>query len=139
MKSTDSISEIMTTNVITIKVDDDLREVKKTFAKKNIRHLPVMDGDKLVGMISKNDVMRLSFGNVFDNEDSADDAIFDMLSVDNVMTHNLHSVTTETTIKEVAEIFVESHFHSLPVVDNDGRVVGIVTSTDVIKVLLRIL
>lgn len=136
MKKRESVAHIMSTPVITVdKNDHDLRDVKEVFRKEKIRHVPVMEGDKLVGMLSKNDLMRLSFGSMFDNQDNADEAVLDMLTIDQVMTHKPVAVNSETTIKEVAQILVEKDFHSLPVVDGD-TITGIVTSTDVIKYLL---
>jgi CBS domain-containing protein len=137
MKKREPVSSIMTDSVITVSVNDHLRDVKKKFSKENIRHLPVMSGEELVGIISKNDIMRLSFGSVFDNQENADEAVLDMLSVDQVMTHKPKSIKADMLIRDVAEILVSSHFHSLPVVDDDGKVVGIVTSTDIIQYLLE--
>lgn len=136
MKKREPVSSIMTTSVITVnKADHDLRDVKEIFRKEKIRHLPVMDGDTLVGIVSKNDINRLSFGMFFDNQDNADEAVLDMLSIDQVMTANPKSVSPDTLIKEVAEILAKEDFHSLPVSEN-GTIKGIVTSTDVIKYLL---
>ncbi len=135
MKKRESISTIMTDSLVTVNLNDDLRKVKDIFAKGKFRHLPVMDGEKLVGMVSKNDIMRLSFGQVFDNQGDADEAVLDMLSIDQIMTHNITSIDVNATVKDAAEIFVSSKFHSLPVMQ-DGKVVGIVTSTDIIKYML---
>ncbi len=126
----------MTESVISVNLNDELRKVKSIFAKGNIRHLPVMDGDKLVGMVSKNDIMRLSFGSMFDNQGDADEAVLDMLKIDQVMTHDVKSIDLDATVRDAAEIFVSSHFNSLPVI-KDGSVVGIVTSTDIIQYMLE--
>ena len=137
MKKREPVSSIMTASVITVdKNDHNLRDVKEVFRKEKIRHLPVMEGDKLVGIVSKNDINRLSFGALFDNQGDADEAVLDMLSIDQVMANNPRSVTPDTTIKEVAEIFAAEQFHSLPVAENN-KIKGIVTSTDVIKYLLE--
>lgn len=137
MKKREPVSVIMTASVITVdKNDHDLRDLKEVFRKENIRHIPVMEGDNLVGIVSKNDLNRLSFGSLFDNQGNADEAVLDMLSIDQIMSENPKSVTPETTIKEVAEIFASEQFHSLPVAEN-GTIKGIVTSTDVIKYLLE--
>lgn len=136
MKKREPVSAIMTVELATVqKGKHNLRDVKDIFRKKNIRHLPVMDGDKLVGIISKNDIMRLSFGSMFDNQGEGDEAILDMLSIDQVMSSHPVSVSSDTPIKDIAEIFVKEHFHSLPV-NEEGKLVGIVTSTDVIRYLL---
>ena len=137
MKKREPVSHIMTASVITIdKNTNDLKDVKRLFRNEGIRHLPVMDGGKLCGIISKNDINRLSFGALFDNQGDADEAVMEMLSIDQVMTSHPRVVTTETSVKEVAEIFVHEDFHSLPVVDNN-QIKGIVTSTDLITYLLE--
>lgn len=137
MKKREPVSHIMTASIITLdKNTNDLRDAKKIFHKAGIRHLPVTEGGKLCGIISKNDINRLSFGALFDNQGDADEAVLEMLSIDQVMTAHPKVVNTETSIKEVAEIFATQDFHSLPVVDNN-ELKGIVTSTDVIKYLLE--
>jgi CBS domain-containing protein len=136
MKKREPVSHIMTASVLTVdKVQHNLRDVKGLLNKEKIRHVPVMEGEKLCGIISKNDINRLSFGAIFDNQDNADEAVLDMLSIDQVMSSNPRVVSSDTSIKEVAEILATEDFHSLPVVD-EGKVSGIVTSTDVIKYLL---
>lgn len=136
MKKNESVSYIMTKDVITVDESDKLEEVVRIFKKKNIRHLPVKNGKKITGMISRNDINRLTFGAIFDNQEQIDDAILDLLTIPQVMAANVHSVNSDTSIKEVAEIFSNAEYHSLPVVD-DGELKGIVTTTDVIKYMLE--
>jgi CBS domain-containing protein len=137
MKRREPVTAIMTQSVITVDKDkNNLRDVKGLFNKEKIRHIPVTAHGKLVGIISKNDINRLSFGALFDNQDSADEAVLDMLSIDQVMTYNPTVIGPETVIKDVAEIFATQEFHSLPVAE-DEKLVGIVTSTDVIKYMLE--
>jgi CBS domain-containing protein len=137
MNKTEKVSQIMTASVISIdKNTNDLRDAKMIFRKEGIRHLPVTDGGKLCGILSKNDINRLSFGALFDNQGDADEAVLEMLTLDQIMTAHPRVVTPETSIKEVAEIFAKEDFHSLPVVDGED-LKGIVTSTDVIKYLLE--
>jgi CBS domain-containing protein len=126
----------MTKQVKTVNLNDSLFEVRDLMLAEGFRHVPVMKGDKLVGILSKTDIMRLSFGSVFAGQESADNAVYEMLSIDQVMQHNVRTVTSETTIKEVAEIFAEVEFHALPVVDH-GTLTGIVTTTDLIRYLLE--
>ncbi len=136
MKKREPVSEIMTKSVISVNKDkDNLRDVKKLFNKENIRHLPVNDGNKIIGIISKNDLMRLSFGSMFENQENADEAVLDMLSIDQVMTHNPTTVDSATEIREIAQMLIDGGFNSLPIVD-DGDTVGIVTSTDIMKYFL---
>ncbi len=135
MKKRQPVSDVMTKQVVTVNVKDSLLTVKSVLSNKKVRHLPVLDGGKLVGILSRTDVMRLSFGNVFGEQAEADAAIFEMLSIPQIMTHKPRTVSVSMTIHDVAEILAEEEFHALPVVDGD-KLVGIVTTTDIIRFLL---
>jgi len=125
----------MTKTVLTVKEEDQLRDAVSLINKNNIRHLPVVKGGKVSGIISSTDVNRLTFSGLFNNQEGADEAVLDMLSITQVMTHHPVSVNSDTLIKQVAELFVDNGFHAMPVI-NDGKLEGIVTTTDVIKYLL---
>ncbi len=135
MKQRSPISEIMTKNLVTANLTDGLKEINGLLKTNNIRHIPIVSGDKLVGIISKTDIMRLSLGNVYEGQENADEAIFDMLTTEQVMVSNPTTVNAHDTIKEVAELMSNVEFHALPVLDN-GKIVGIISTTDLIKYLL---
>lgn len=137
MKKREHISAIMTKDVFTIDINKSLHEVNDIFAKHHFRHLPVTSNGDLVGIISQTDILRISFGNTFgEDQGNADQAIFDMLSINQVMKRNPVFVGHNQTIREAAQIFTEQEFHALPVLE-DGKVVGIVTTTDIIKYFLN--
>lgn len=126
----------MTTDVFTADVDKDtLFDVKDLILSKNLRHVPVVRGKKLVGIISKTDIDRLIFSRVFEDEEDADEAVLEMLKIEQVMTHSPKVVSPDATVREVAEILAHEEFHALPVTEGN-RLVGIVTTTDVIKYML---
>lgn len=135
MNTNTPVSSIMTKNLITADIADDLRHVSTLLKRNHIRHIPVVSGDKLVGIVSKSDIMRLSFGDIYEGREQADDTIFDLLKLEQVMVSNPRTVQAGDTIKTVAEIFAHEEFHALPVVDNE-KIVGIVSTTDVIKYML---
>jgi CBS domain-containing protein len=139
MKKREPVSTIMTKNVVAVQLDDTLINANKLISKHHIRHLPVVHGEQLVGMISKTDLNRLTFSGLFAGEGDVDEAVFDMLNIGQVMSHKPRAVKDTDTIKQVAEILSKEEFHALPVVDNDdeSKLVGIVTTTDVIKYLLQ--
>ena len=139
MKKNEPVTHIMSKNVYTAQLDDDLVDVYELVRKHHIRHVPVVHGKQLVGIISKSDLNRLTFSNMFAGEEDADEAVFEMLSVSQVMTHKPRVVKSSDTIKKVAEILSTEEFHALPVVDakDESKLVGIVTTTDVIKYMLE--
>lgn len=136
MKKRVPVSSIMTKNLVTADVNDSLRHVNTLLKDNNIRHVPVVSGSKLVGIISKSDIMRLSFGDIFDGQTEADEAVFDLLKLEQVMVSNPKVITEEETIQEVAEKFTQVDFHALPVVKGE-EIVGIVSTTDLVKYLLE--
>jgi CBS domain-containing protein len=137
MKKRESVKSIMTSNVISVTKETPLKEVVDIVNKNKIRHVPITSGEKLVGIVSRTDLNRLTFSALFSNQEKADDAILEMLSLEQVMTSNPTAIDEEATIKEVAEILSVEEYHALPVVDNHGKLTGIVTTTDVIKYLLE--
>lgn len=72
---------------------------------------------------------------VDEDDDTVGSIVYDMFTVPQVMAKTPEVISSEATVKEVAEILSKREFHALPVVDN-GDLVGIVTTTDLIKYLL---
>ncbi|WP_286968071.1 CBS domain-containing protein [Flavobacterium sp. UBA4854] len=136
MKKREPLSHIMTKSVITVNQNDDLKKVVEKLKANSIRHIPVVNGKEVVGIISRTDINRLTFGALFDGQDRADEAILEMLTISQVMTSKPKTVSSDTIIRDLAEIFVKEEFHALPVVDN-GELKGIVTTTDVLKYFLE--
>ena len=136
MKKQVPISTIMTKNVIKLNLSDDLTKAEMLFKKHKIRHIPVVDSNKIIGMLSYTDLLRISFVDaVDDDEEVVDVTVYNMFTVEQVMAKKLVTVSPDTTIKEVAEIFATKEFHALPVVEGN-LLVGIVTTTDLIKYLI---
>ena len=136
MKKNVPVSTIMSSNVIKLNLTDDLTKAESLFKKHHIRHIPVVNGNHIVGMLSYTDLLRISFADAVDDDElEIDSTVYNMFSVEQVMARNLVKVSPDTTIKEVAEILSKREFHALPVV-LDELLVGIVTTTDLIKYLI---
>lgn len=139
MDLTEKISAIMTANVHSVSKNDELFKALQLIRNHKIRHLPVVEGDQIVGILSSTDLNRLTFGGLFSSHESEseDEGILQMLSISQVMTSKVRTVSADSTIKEVAEIFAKEGFHALPVTDREGKLSGIVTTTDVIRFILK--
>ncbi|CAM4153992.1 CBS domain-containing protein [Gillisia limnaea] len=137
MKKKAPVSEIMTKNIHKLKLSDELSTAESLFKKNHIRHLPVVDAGHIVGMLSYTDLLRISFADAVDEDgEGIETTVYDMFTIEQVMTKKVVSVTSKTTLKEVGEIFLTHDFHALPVVDDDN-LVGIVTTTDMIRCFLN--
>jgi len=136
MKKGTLVSEIMTKDVITLSTSDSLEHAEHLFKSAHIRHIPVVKDGNIKGMLSYSDLLRISFADAVDeDEGTVDTVVYNMFSIEQVMTKNLVSVTSSATIKEVAQLLSKREFHAIPIVDN-SKLVGIVTTTDLIKYLL---
>lgn len=136
MKKGTPISEIMSKDVITLNRTDDLEKAELLFKRKKIRHIPVVSGKEIIGMLSLTDLLRISFAGAMDDEESSGAIVYNMFTVEQIMANNLVSVASTTTIREVAELLSKKEFHAIPVVD-DGELMGIVTTTDLINFLIQ--
>lgn len=132
-----AVSTIMTPNVVRLNLSDSLTKAEELFLKHKIRHLPVVIGENIVGMLSYTDLLRVSVAEELDEEERVLGAtIYDMYKLEQVMTKDLVVIKGHTTIKEAAGILARGDFRALPVVRN-GNLVGMLTTTDLIHYLLK--
>ncbi len=137
MKKRELVSKIMSKKLITLNLSNNLVEAEKLFKENSIRHIPVVSGSKIIGILSLTDLMRISYVDSYGAEENdVDTSVYSMLSIEQVMVKNIIFVSSNQTIKEVAEILAKNEFHALPVID-DGKLVGIVTTTDLLHYLLE--
>lgn len=136
MKHRVPVSVIMTKNVIKLKLSDDLTKAEELFKKYKIRHIPVVSGNKILGILSYTDLLRISFVDAVDDDaEIVDTTVYNMFTVEQVMAKKVITISPETTIREAAEILSKNEFHALPVCEGD-LLVGIITTTDLIKYLI---
>lgn len=130
------VSEIMTTDLITIHPKEPMTEVDRIFRENGIHHIPVVDEDySIVGMISKSDYLRTLHGLTLfkvSKAESYNAAMLRSLLVEEVMTKQLAQIRPDAQISLAADMLLENLFHALPVVENK-KLVGILTSFDLLK------
>ncbi|MBT8253472.1 MAG: CBS domain-containing protein [Flavobacteriaceae bacterium] len=132
MKST-PITQIMTKNVVCVSPDQKLIDVKHIYEKKKFHHhIPVVRNEKLVGMVSLVDFMYRIKGAGLDDQN----AVYNDLSVKDIMTSNPHFRNTDATVEDVAEELAQGDYRAIPILENN-RVVGIVSTADVIRFFLK--
>jgi CBS domain-containing protein len=136
MRAEEPVSRIMTETVVVIEADRPVSEVLDCFFQYPIHHLPVVRLGKLAGMLSSADVMKLEY---FLPKSTADRARFidERVTIEQLMHAPVLSFHAHASIGEVAERMIEGGVHAVPVVDDEERVIGIVTTCDVIHSLLR--
>lgn len=136
MQANTPISRIMTRKPETVKPADTMEAVRKIFEKRGFHHIPVVDGERLVGLVSYTDYLQL-IRTVFDNsqETRMNEKVLNATLVKDVMTQSLLCLSPTDTTEAALRVFKANQFHSLPVVDDKGHLVGIVTTYDLMRVL----
>ncbi len=135
MKRNEPLATVMTKEPTTVNVTNKLSEVRKMLSEQGIHHVPVVSGSKLVGLISATDMVRLSFS-AYGADARAVDAMLDHeFQIEKVMSKELTTLKTSQKVRDAAAVLSSGSFHSVPVVDDENNLVGIVTSTDLIRYL----
>jgi CBS domain-containing protein len=137
MRKNEPISSLMSKEVITLNLSDSLYSAEKRMKINHIRHMPVVDGDNLIGLLSLSDLQRISFIDAYSKEGTEDTPVYNMLSIKDMMIKNPLTAKPDTTILEVSKLLASKEFHSLPVVDKD-KLVGIITTTDLLNFFINL-
>jgi acetoin utilization protein AcuB len=134
-----SVRDRMTRKVATIRPEATLRAAAALMRDRKVRHLPVVDDmGRLVGIVTDRDLRQALFAPGVLAERTDLPAILDALTVGDVMIRGVVSVRAVTTIREAARVMHERRLGALPVVEG-GRLVGILTETDVLRAFQELL
>lgn len=137
MKQRIPVSTIMTANVIKVNLTDNLTKAERLFKENKIRHIPVVSGNTIIGMLSYTDLLRVSLADTIgDFEEEIDTTVYNMFSIEQVMAKKLVTIQADANIKDAVEILSKEEFRALPVMEGN-LLVGILTTTDLLKYLLK--
>jgi len=135
------LKEIMTKDPITLNIDESFCKVAQIFQEKDIRHLPIVNGQGLIlGIISQRDLNRIASPKKGPNgEYLYDPAELTKYVLKQHVIQKVSSLSPEDTLEKAVEIMAEKKLGCMPIVDPEGRVIGIVTVTDLLKLFLKTL
>ncbi|HEY3174911.1 MAG TPA: CBS domain-containing protein [Candidatus Polarisedimenticolia bacterium] len=129
-----TVEELMTRKLLTMDEDQTLREAMAMMQRHRVRHLPVMKGGRLSGILTDRDVKRATPSLLTGVSQEEFDRVLSETSVSHVMTRNPYTVTPSTSLKDAVKILIDRRFSSLPVVEAN-KLVGILTITDLLRAL----
>ncbi len=133
------VANWMTTDVVTLTADRSMMKASKLMKDNNVSCLPVVDeGGKLVGIVSDRDIKEASPSKATTLDMHELYYLLSEIKIKDIMTKKVVTLRQDETVEKAATLMLEGHFGSLPVVDEEGRVVGIMTDSDVFKVLVEI-
>lgn len=123
------VKEVMRTNVICASSDTKATEVKNMMTENNVSKLPVVDNGKLVGIVTKNDLLKAEPSSATTLDMFEISYLLSKLTVKKIMNTKVISVGPNEVVEEAARIMVDNKISCLPVVDGDA-LIGIITKSD---------
>ena len=130
-----NVKEIMSKELMTVKMDDKLKAVKVIFDNVNIHHLLVVEADKLFGVVSDRDMLKALSPNIGTIVEMNRDTITLNKKVHQIMTNEPVTLAPNADISDAIEIFNNHDISCIPVVDNKNKPVGIISWRDIIKAI----
>lgn len=127
------VEEIMTRNVIKVKPDDNLSYIVQLLAEKNISGLPVVEGNKFVGVISESDIIKILGSKSILELDTLGLKKLKYIKVSEAMNKNPIAIYEKAKVSRAADLMNKYDISRLPVINESGELVGIVTKKDIIK------
>ncbi len=132
------VRDFMSAPATSLSQDASLLDAVLTFRRTQFRHVPIVDGETVVGILTERDVQRVAPSMLARITQEEYNDIFQNTPIKRVMTRNPMSVTPATPLREAAALMNGNKVGCLPVVEG-GRLVGILTVIDMLGVLVRVL
>lgn len=131
------IKDWMTPNVVTISAETALPEAHRLMVTRRIRRLPVLKMGHLVGIVTRGDVRGAQASGATSLNMWELAYILTKLDVQKIMTPNPITISPEETIAEAAKVMMDNRISGLPVVDGGNNLVGIITESDIFRLVAR--
>ncbi|MCE5328813.1 CBS domain-containing protein [bacterium] len=145
-------NDIMITNVVTVQSDITIGELSNILLKNKVSGVPVVDKeDKLIGIVTEADIIKdnikIKFPFYFDplmvsvymvDFEKYNENVKDYLNtkVEEIMNQRVKTANPQTPVNEIADIMVNSKVNRVPIIDENKKVVGIVTRADIVKSMI---
>jgi len=133
------VKELMSKKVFTTGLDENVDRIFFLFHYEGIRHIPVIDKDKVVGVISDRDLKKILGPKPSKKEIAKEGGVYSIRSrkVRTIMTRGLVTIGPEEKASDAAAIMAKRKIGCLPVLQN-SRLVGIITATDILRAFVRL-
>lgn len=132
------VQDVMQTKLTTVTPETTLPEAIHLTGQRGVRHLPVLDGDQLVGILSDRDLKQAMASPATSLDAHELNYLLDHLHVEEIMTRTVITIGRTFPIEAAACLMVQEKIGALPVTDS-GKLVGLVTETDVLRLFVRAL
>jgi acetoin utilization protein AcuB len=130
-----SLNKVMSTNLITLEMDDDLGKAKAIFDQHKIHHILVLNDKELVGVITDRDIYKHLSPTIGTKKETPRDYSLLQKKLHLVMNRNLTTASVNDTLNEAVLLFHDNHISCLPIVNDKMEPLGIISWRDILKVI----
>lgn len=135
MRKNEPINHIMSTEIQAVQQGQNLSDVYQIMSQSGVHHVPILNAKQLVGIISFTDMMQLNFNGQGFNQNGFAEMIDQQFKIIDIMSRDLTTLQGHQSVRDAVHLLADGGFHSLPVVDDQQQLIGMVTSTDLIRYL----
>lgn len=132
------VRELMTKEVTTLQETDTMLDAAMIFARSTLRHLPVLRGKQLVGILTERDLKRFAPGLRSGVTAEEYNKVLETTVLSRVMTKDPTTLTPDQEVAKAADLLYSKRIGCLPIVEN-GELVGIITTTDMLRLMARMM
>ena len=134
------VADIMTRDIFPLKSNQTLNVVRLLMRTVQVRHVPILDDEKrFVGLLSHRDLLAYSISKLADIDPLEQSELDRHIPIKDVMRTEVATTTAATDLKEAITSMLENKFGCLPVIDDRGHLVGIITDEDIIRLAIKLL
>ena len=137
LKRKQLVKDWMTGDVITVASDMSLTEAHRLMTDNKIRRLPVVKNDHLVGIVTRGDVREARPSDATSLTIWEVNYLISKLKIKDIMAPNPISILPDATLAEAAQLMLDNKFSGLPVVDSNKKVIGIITESDIFRMVVQ--
>ncbi len=137
LKQTLRVKDYMTSDLVTIDPDTSLLEAQRLMGIKRIRSLPIMEEEKLVGLMTRTDMVKVEPSRFASPKNQEQSLAVLLQPVEKIMTRNLLTTTPQENLATVAQTMLENKIHCLPVLDDKNQLCGIITDSDLFRMVVK--
>jgi CBS domain-containing protein len=131
-----TVRDLMTQNPTTLDRNETLDLAESIMNLGRIRHLPVIEDGRIVGIVSQRDLFRSALITALGFGRKTTDTLIKTIKIKEIMTKKVVTISPEANIKDAARLMIDKKIGCLPVVEGD-RLVGIVTETDMLRYVVE--
>lgn len=132
-----SVRGVLTSDPATVHPSQRLSVVRHAMIASGGHHVPVVDDGRFVGLVAPSDLLRVLPPDAYAKDPDALDRTLDRVDLRKTMQEDVLTIPPEATVRDACEKLARGGFHCLPVVDGHGKLVGVVTTSDLIRALLE--